>query len=159
MIEQFEERVFDESYPRIQQCLDSLSEEQIWARPNESSNSIGNLVLHLCGNMNQWIVSGLYQKPDKRERHLEFDENSRCSREELLSKMESLKSVILYHMKASPLPDLLQENKVQVFTEDGVSILVHVIEHFSYHTGQIALLTKLQLNEDLKFYGDLNLEI
>ena len=56
---QIHQRLFEESVPRLKKCLDELTEEEVWKRPNEYSNSMGNLVLHLCGNVRQWIVSGV----------------------------------------------------------------------------------------------------
>jgi hypothetical protein len=57
---------------RIVDCLGRLSNEQIWARGVENENSIGNLVLHLCGNVQQWIASGVGGEADVRDRDAEF---------------------------------------------------------------------------------------
>ena len=145
-------RLYDESLPRIIKCLEQLSENQIWWRPNESSNSIGNLVLHLCGNVSQWIGSGLGGLPDTRTRQAEFDKRQGISREELsqllLSAMEQIKPVI----SNLPADELLRTRAVQTFEESGLSILVHVTEHFSYHTGQIAYITKMLTDKSLGFY-------
>ena len=69
------EHVLREVYlPRIVCCLEELSPDQIWWRPHEASNSVGNLVLHLAGNVRQWIISGLGGAPDFRQRDREFSE-------------------------------------------------------------------------------------
>jgi uncharacterized damage-inducible protein DinB len=151
-------RLYDESLPRVLKCLDQLSDEQIWWRPNESSNSIGNLVLHLNGNVNQWIYSGLGGFPDTRHRQTEFDERSVIDRRmlaELLTEtMERIQPVILN----ISIDQLLSKRAVQTFEETGISILIHVTEHFSYHTGQIAYITKMLMDKSLGFYEGIKLE-
>ena len=77
----------NESTPKIIKCLDALSEEQIWVRPNEVSNSIGNIILHLCGNIRQYIISALGDEPDIRERDKEFSARSGYSKKELQVKL------------------------------------------------------------------------
>jgi uncharacterized damage-inducible protein DinB len=156
MIQQFRLRIFDESYPRILKCLDLLNEDQVWERPNEQLSSVGNLVLHLAGNMRQWINSGLGGQEDTRKRDREFLESSRCSKWKLKLLLEDLKlgvEVILNKLTAE---DWVKVRKVQVFEESGLSILVHVMEHFSYHTGQITWQTKMLTNVDTKYYGTLS---
>lgn len=155
---EFNRRVFEESYVRIDKCLNVLSEEEIWFRPNDSMNSVGNLILHLCGNARQWICNGLTDQPDFRERNEEFKPENRCSKSELKQLMHQLNIDILASFKKLNEADLFTERPVQVFSESGFSILIHVIEHFSYHTGQITLLTKLLKNLDLKYYGDIKLD-
>src|SRR5712692_3930998 len=73
--------------PKIERCLAQLTDEQVWWRANPESNSIGNLLLHLCGNARQWIVSGLGSETDRRVRQREFDERTTISRSELLSRL------------------------------------------------------------------------
>ncbi len=151
-------RLYDESLPRILKCLDQLVNTQIWWRPNESSNSIGNLVLHLCGNVSQWIYTGLGGFPDTRQRQTEFDERRIIDKEELrqllLSVMEKIKPVIA----ELPESELLRRRPVQTFEETGLSILIHVTEHFSYHTGQIAYITKMLTAKSLGFYDGITLD-
>ena len=78
-------RLMVESLPRLQSCVAQLTNEQVWWRPNESSNSIGNLLLHLNGNVNQWIGSGLGNEPDHRIRHTEFDQRHPLNKDELIT--------------------------------------------------------------------------
>jgi uncharacterized damage-inducible protein DinB len=152
LIAEFKKRVFEESYSRIFKCLDLLSEEEVWFRPNSNCNSIGNLILHLHGNMRQWICTSFAQKEDVRMRSEEFIASNQVPKKELKKLLLDLKNEILSFVDELSSKDIIAEYKVQVFRENGVSILVHVIEHFSYHTGQIALLTKLMSDKDLEFY-------
>ena len=145
--------MIDESLPRIRKCLDRLSDEEIWRRPNSNTVSVGNLVLHLAGNVRQWVVSGLGGAADGRERSKEFSERGPVPRDELLSRLErSVEEAMAVVDKAGP-AELLRRRPVQTFEETGLSILVHVIEHFSYHTGQIAYAVKSMKDVDLEFYA------
>jgi uncharacterized damage-inducible protein DinB len=159
LIKEARRRLMLESVPRITQCLVMLSEEDIWMRPNKESNSIGNLVLHLCGNVRQYVLSGIDGQKDDRERNKEFSEKERIDKEELIEKMNSLMIEVDDALDRIKMEDWTQMKKVQGFDESILSILIHVIEHFSYHTGQIAFYTKLLTAKDLKFYGDLDLDI
>lgn len=152
LIDEFRRRIFDESYMRVFKCVDSLDENQLWFRPNKNCNSIGNLILHLHGNMRQWMLSTFKASTDTRKRWLEFEMESRISKEELKKILLELKIELESILDTIKESDLEKEYKVQVYKEKGVSIFVHVIEHFSYHTGQIALITKLLADKDLEFY-------
>lgn len=156
LIEQIQVRICEESIPRILKCLDSLSEHDIWKRPNESSNSVGTLSLHIIGNCRQWLLRNLIGEIDNRHRDGEFDLNNQHSKKELIQAFKRLKQDLINSKDKFLKADLTKQFKVQVFNDNGVSIITHAIEHFSYHTGQIALLTKLNKNEDLGFYAHLN---
>lgn len=155
--EQFELRIFDECVVRINMILDLLTEEEVWYAPNESMNSIANLILHLNGNVIQWIGYGIGQQEDIRKRDEEFADNKTMTKQELKDLMQSLKTKMLNVITHIEESDLLQNREVQGFKETGLSIMIHVIEHFSYHTGQIAQMAKLIKNVDLKFYDGLDL--
>ena len=158
LIQEVTLRLYDESLPRILKCIDQLTDEQIWWRPNETSNSIGNLVLHLCGNVSQWIGSGLGGLPDTRARQSEFDRREGINKEELSQLLQSTMTQILPVISNLPSEELLPKRAVQTFEESGLSILVHVTEHFSYHTGQIAYITKMLTDRQLGFYEGVILE-
>jgi uncharacterized damage-inducible protein DinB len=154
---EFHRRVVEESVPRIKKCLSLLSEEEVWFRPNENLNSVGNLILHLCGNARQWVLSGIGGQPDQRERDVEFEQEGGYSKIELSLMLDELAyalSNVLNHLDAET---LLEVRHVQAFQENVLAMLVHVIEHFSYHTGQIAFLTKSLKNVDTAFYGNIDL--
>jgi uncharacterized damage-inducible protein DinB len=150
-------RIGEESIPRIIKCLDMITEEQVWHKPNASTNSIGNLTLHLIGNATQWIVVTFSGIPDHRNRDAEFSESDVCNKDELKSRLTKLKKDLFTTLESVTEDDVERIHQVQCFAESGTSILVHVTEHFSYHTGQIALLTKLLTNEETHFYTDLDL--
>lgn len=151
-------RMYGECGPRIRKCISELSTEQIWFRPNEESNSIGNLVLHLSGNVRQWICSGLGKQADYRKRQSEFDERDKIQTEELLRIFNSALADALAVIENVNEDQLTMVHDVQTFKENGISILIHVTEHFSYHTGQIAYITKMLTGEQLGFYQGVALE-
>jgi uncharacterized damage-inducible protein DinB len=150
-------RLRDESHLRILKCLNQLTDDEIWRRPNSNLVSAGNLVLHLRGNVRQWIISTLGGEPDLRVRQDEFDEVGPIPRSDLIEKLESTIHEACAVMDGLTAEALTAAYKVQDFDETGVSILVHVTEHFSYHTGQIAWATKLMKNIDLDYYPDRDL--
>ena len=155
---EFKRRVFEESFDRIENCLERLSYEQVWHKPNSNTNSIGNLVLHLLGNVRQYICCGIGEQKDIRERSKEFLAESAVPSKELLHRLEALKGDVLQVIESLNETKLTKIYEVQGFSESGMSIVIHVIEHFSYHVGQIALYTKLLVDEDLGFYAGLDLE-
>lgn len=149
----------NESLRMIKICLEQLSEDEIWQKPNESSNSIGNLILHLCGNITQYGIASIQNLEDTRQRHQEFSTVSGYTKAELVKKLEDTISDAKRAFYDAPLNELLRKRNVQGFNFSGVGNIIHVTEHLSYHTGQIALWTKILQNKDLGFYGDVDLNI
>lgn len=138
--------------PKIERCLERLSDEEVWWRANDESNSIGNLLLHLAGNVRQWITSGVGGGADRRLRQVEFDERSMIPRTELLAQLrETLKEVDGVLARLDP-SSLLEQRRIQGHDVTILHAIFHVVEHFSTHTGQIILITKMLKTDDLKFY-------
>ena len=142
----------DEYLPKIERCLEKLTDEQIWWRPNEESNSIGNLLLHLCGNARQWIVSSLGSQTDGRDRDSEFAERGSITRKELLSRLRKTIADVDGTLARFDPQRLLDEYPIQGTKATALAAIFHVTEHFSMHTGQIILLTKMLANVELDFY-------
>lgn len=147
----------DWNHQRIVRCVEELPENKIWHRPNNNSLSVGNQILHLEGNIRQWAVHGLGGRPDVRRRDAEFAAEGGISSAELLARFAEVIEDAKLVVSDLTEQDILRERDVQVYRHDGVFVLLHVIEHLSYHTGQIIFYTKAVLNVDLGFYGgDLN---
>jgi uncharacterized damage-inducible protein DinB len=157
LLNEFRRRVMEESIPRIQRCLGMLSNEQVWQCPADGLPSVGNLVLHLCGNARQWILAALGDKPDTRQRHTEFAATDGYSAAELSDMLHALAAELENVIADLNSGKLIRLYPVQVFEESGVSILVHVIEHFSYHTGQITLMTRMCTGKHTGYYEGLAL--
>lgn len=152
-------RIYEESFPRIRQCLEELSQDQIWFKPNKNSNSIGNLILHVCGNIRQYVMSGIDGQSDVRQRSLEFSEKGPLCTKELYSLISRLLNDVDPVLSSIKSEDLVKMKQVQGFNMSVVSIIIHITEHLSYHTGQIAYATKQMKNIDLRFYGDMDLDV
>ena len=138
--------------PKIESCLERLTDEDIWWRANDESNSIGNLLLHLSGNARQWIVCGLGGAADTRERQTEFDERSLVPKAELLSLVRDTLAEVDAVLGGFDTTRLREPYKIQGSEVTALEAIFHVVEHFSMHTGQILLLTKMLANKDLRFY-------
>ena len=144
--------LLDDYLPKIERCLEKLSDEQIWWRANEESNSIGNLILHLCGNARQWIVCGVGSAPDKRNRDSEFEQRDVIPRGELIALLRSTLLDVETTLQSVDPTTLLEYRKIQGNDVDILEAIFHVTEHFSMHTGQIIMLTKMMTSDDLRFY-------
>lgn len=151
-IDQARNLLANQYLPKIEICLKSLRVEDVWWRANFESNSIGNLMLHLSGNARQWIVSGLGGAPDRRERQAEFDAKSGPSKEQLLSGLKSTLAEADRVLEEFDTARLLDDYQIQGSEVKALEAIFHVVEHFSMHTGQIILLTKMQAKKDLALY-------
>ena len=139
--------------PKIEQCVATLSEEDLWWRPNEASNSIGNLILHLSGNVRQWIVSGVGSKPDTRRRQEEFDATGGKKKDEVMKLLRETVREAGDVLRSADPERLLDRAVIQGKEVSLLYAVYHVVEHFSMHTGQIIQMTKERTARDLKFYG------
>lgn len=157
LVQEFECRVFEESYARIYKCLTMLNEEQLWASPNSAIPSAGCQILHLCGNARQWILSGLGELPDNRDRDQEFIVQDNIRKSDFIFLLENLKSQLSRCFDELSEEDLVKIYTIQGFNVTGFSVIAHVLEHFSYHTGQITLLTKIHTGKETGFYSEVDL--
>ena len=140
---------------RIETCLDKLTYEQIWARGAERQNAVGNLVLHLFGNLAQWILSGVGGAPDHRDRDAEFAARGDVSADELKLRLrESVKETVAVIAALTP-EQLAERIAVQGYDVSKLHAVYHVVSHFSEHAGQIIFATKLFTSDDLGFYRHL----
>jgi uncharacterized damage-inducible protein DinB len=135
---------------RIEACVTRLTPEQIWTRGADSNNAIGNLVLHLAGNVRQWILCGVGGAEDRRDRDSEFQARSG---EDVLARLRPTVEEAVALIAALPHSRLSERRSIQKHYEVTVlEAIYHVVEHFSMHTGQIMFATKLLTGEDLGFY-------
>ncbi len=149
----------DESTRMIQKSLNEIEEDELWLKPNESLNSIGNLILHLCGNIRQYIISSLGETKDVRDRDAEFAIHNQATKSEMFAMLEETVDTAKRVIFDSSSTQLLQVRSVQGFSFSGVGVIIHAVEHYSYHTGQIAFWVKQLKNKDLGFYKGIDLKI
>jgi uncharacterized damage-inducible protein DinB len=150
-LESTQRTIAKQNLPLIVKCLEQLSEEEIWWRPNSASNSAGNLVLHLCGNVRQWIISGLGGAKDTRKRDLEFSERGPIPRKALVTQLRQTVREASRILSRLSDESLTRNYEIQGFRVTGLDAAFRVAEHFGYHTGQIIYITKLKRTQDLKF--------
>lgn len=138
--------------PKIERCLERLTDQQVWWRPTSQSNSIGNLILHLCGNARQWILSGVQVRPDERARDLEFAQTEIIPKQELLKALQATVGEIEKVLSKLDPGALMEPRTIQGCSVNVLEAIYHVTEHFSMHTGQIIVMTKMITGHDLSFY-------
>jgi uncharacterized damage-inducible protein DinB len=141
---------------RIVDCLGRLNDEQIWTRGNENQNAIGNLVLHLTGNVRQWILSGVGGQPDVRDRDAEFAARGSVPGPELAARLRATVDQALEVIRHTTPKRLTETVRIQGYEVSVLEAIGHVTEHFAQHTGQIIFATKLVTGEDLGYYRHLN---
>ena len=140
---------------QIVDCLGRLSDEQIWVRGSDNENAVGNLVLHLCGNVRQWIGCGVMGLPDTRDRQSEFDARGARSKEELQTLLETTISQAIEGIRTLPPHRLAERITVQNTPTTVLQAIYAVVEHFSGHTGQIIFATKTLTGQDLWYFKHL----
>ena len=138
--------------PKIERCLEHLTDEDVWSRPNDACNSVGNLLLHLRGNTTQWIIGGVAGKPYERRRQQEFDERTHIPAKELLATLRAVVEEADEIIRGLDPSALLSMRRTQDYEVTVLEAIYHVVEHFGMHTGQIILLTKARTGEDLKLW-------
>jgi uncharacterized damage-inducible protein DinB len=140
---------------KIRRVVSPLGAADLWWRPNPRSNAIGNLLLHLEGNLRQWIVCGLGDRAEDRNRDAEFAARRRTSARVLLARLERTVHEADAVLAALTVDRLLEPRRIQGYRVTGLQAVYHVVEHFSGHTGQILYIIKLRHDRDLDFYPDL----
>jgi uncharacterized damage-inducible protein DinB len=148
-------RELEQLLSRIRACLDKLSPGEIWARGHENENAIGNLVLHLNGNVRQWILSGVGGAPDTRVRDAEFEARALMETGELLGRLEATVHEAVAVLRRVTAERLAERVTIQKYEVTVLEAIYHVVEHFGQHTGQIIFATKMLTGEDLGFYKHL----
>jgi uncharacterized damage-inducible protein DinB len=140
-------------YPaKIRQCLDELPADAVWARADAGSNSIGNLLLHLEGNVRQWIVSHVGGQADHRVRSSEFAATDGADAATLFARLRATLDEAAAVIAGLSEKDLESRRMIQNRDVSVFDAVYHVVEHFSLHTGQIILLTKLYAPGAINFY-------
>ena len=149
-------KLLNQYWPRLRACVESLTDEQIWWRPNAASNSIGNLLLHLNGNVRQWLVDSFQHEEDHRDRPAEFAATGEISGAELLKRLDGTLFQARDVLDRLSEADLIAPMEIQGYNVHGLDAIYQVVEHFGLHYGQIAYITKMLKDQDLGFYKELN---
>jgi len=149
------EKLLGQYWPRLRKCVEPLADGQIWWRPNDASNSIGNLILHLNGNVTQWLVDSFNRAENKRNRPAEFAGREHIPAADLLAMLAATMGeagAVLGRLTAE---ELLAPYEIQGYHVHGLDAVYQVVEHFGLHYGQIAYIAKALSGQDLGFYSEL----
>jgi hypothetical protein len=148
-------KLLEQYWPRLRKCVEPLSEAQVWWRPNPESNSIGNLILHLNGNVRQWLVASFNRLDDKRDRPAEFEAREEIPATELLERLGATMREAGDVLARLTEADLVAPYEIQGYHVKGLDAVYQVVEHFGLHYGQIVYITKTVCGADLGFYSEL----
>lgn len=149
----------DENIRMVTIVFNKIDNDLLWQKPNKALNSIGNLILHIKGNLTQYCITPFTETTDNRNRDLEFSENYTIKKEPLL--LDFLATINQCKNVISGLTEkqLKQKFTIQGFKISGLGAVLHSIEHFSYHTGQMAFWVKYINKKSLGFYEGIDLNI
>ena len=138
---------------KVEKCLEQLSDEDVWWRAGEESNSIGNLILHIEGNIREWLIGGVGELPFERVRQQEFDERKMIPGKELIENLRKTIKEADEVLANLNLKILSEHREIQGRDVTVLRAIYHVVEHFSMHLGQIILLAKMRTGKDLPLYN------
>lgn len=139
------------SLAKIVHCVEQLEDQDLSWRQHESHNSIQNVVLHLCGNVRQWIVHGVAGEPDARHRPSEFSDRQPLPKAELLARLQDAVTQADLALTSFPAERLLDERRIQGFDTTVLSAIFDSVSHFVGHTHQIVYITRLRLGDAYRF--------
>jgi len=150
----------EEYLPRIERASAAMPREDLWWRPHREANSVGNLLLHLRGNVSQWILEGLGGVEFTRDRDAEFAAEGGASCASLLGELRAVVGQACVVIEGLGAAELAAERRIQGFTTTGMGAVLHVVEHFSWHSGQIVWMVKLRAGagHGIAFYDDRSLQ-
>jgi uncharacterized damage-inducible protein DinB len=151
-IERSRHYLSSEYLPKLRRCLHAIRDEDLWWRPNPESNSVGNLLLHMVGNIRQWVIGGVGGEADRREREKEFSAAYGPGREELMEVLEAVLAEVDAVLATLGPERLLERRRIQGAEVTVLDAVYHAVEHFAMHTGQVIYITKLRTGTDLGFY-------
>jgi hypothetical protein len=149
-------KLLEQYWPRMRGMVELLTDEQVWWRPNDASNSIGNLLLHLNGNVRQWLVDSFNGQKDERDRPLEFSAQDGISAAELLERLGATLDEAEKVLARLTADELAAPMEIQGYHVTGLDAVYQVVEHFGLHYGQILYIVKMLTGADLKLYRELN---
>jgi uncharacterized damage-inducible protein DinB len=148
-------KLLEHYWPRLRASVETLTDEQVWWRPNDASNSVGNLVLHLNGNVRQWLIDSFEGREDKRDRPAEFAAQDGMTAAELLARLSATMDDAAATLARLTENDLVKRYDIQGYNVSGLEAVYQVVEHFGMHYGQIAYISKSLSGHDLGFYKEL----
>ncbi len=150
-------KLLKQYWPRLRSSVEPLTDEQVWWRPNPACNSVGNLLLHLNGNVRQWLIASFSGLEDGRNRPAEFNERRRIAGKLLVQQLDATMQEAATVLDRLTARDLAATYQIQGYTVCGLDAVYQVVEHFGMHYGQVLYINKTLRGEDLGFHRELNL--
>ncbi|MGA8672622.1 MAG: DUF1572 family protein [Terracidiphilus sp.] len=150
-------KLLNQYWPRLRSSVEPLTDEQVWWRPNPACNSVGNLLLHLNGNVRQWLIASFSGLEDGRNRPAEFNERRRIAGKLLVQQLDATMQEAATVLDRLTARDLAATYQIQGYTVRGLDAVYQVVEHFGMHYGQVLYINKTLRGEDLGFHRELNL--
>jgi hypothetical protein len=144
-------KVLGDSLFKIEHCVKQLSEDDIWWRPADEMNAVGNLVLHLAGNVTQWIICGIGGEPDHRDRPTEFAMRGGMTGEQLLIRLRNVVARADDVIAATAADQLLVATRIQGFDTQPLTAIWHAASHFEGHAQEILYITRMRLGGRYEF--------
>jgi uncharacterized damage-inducible protein DinB len=141
---------FTRELERIHLCFDQVAEEEVWWHPGEGCNSVGNLVVHLCGNIGQWMASVARGQTDARDRHREFADRPAMAKAELLARLDDTIEMALRAIQSTDAAKLADPIVIQDYDCSVLTAIYETERHFAEHVGQIAFIAKLKRGKSFK---------
>lgn len=139
------------SRDRMLHAVEQLSAEDIWWRPYEQANAVGNIVLHVCGNLRQWIISGCGGEPDTRDRPAEFAARNGVAKTELVARLTDTVAQATTAIMAMDDAELLRPRYVQLGNVTGMGAIFHSVSHLEGHAQEVVYIARLRLGEGYRF--------
>lgn len=149
-------RGLEQHFAKIQKAVAKLDESQLWGRAHENENAVGNLLMHLAGNVRQWIICGLGGEEDRRDRDGEFAQREALPAKELLAKLRRTVEDADRVIAALTPEQLMERHNIQGYQVTGLYAVFHVVDHFGEHTGQIIWIAKNRSGDGLGFFKHLS---
>jgi uncharacterized damage-inducible protein DinB len=146
--------LMDEYRTKLRRAVKVIPADAIWQRANDGSNSVGNLLLHLAGNVGQWIVSGVGGAIDTRDRPAEFNTRHGGTAEELLAALDGVLSEADAVLEGLPADTLVERRTIQGRDVSVMAAVYSAVQHFSTHLGQIIMVAKEHSPGAIRFYED-----
>ena len=143
----------DAALGRIGHCVSQLTDEQVWSRERADMNSIGNLVLHLTGNVGQLIVSGIGGVADTRQRQSEFDAREPMSKADLVAGLTAVVGRAKVAFADAGDDVLCGPITVGKYDWTGMQAVIRCVAHFRGHTQEIIHMTRAIVGEAYQFAG------
>jgi uncharacterized damage-inducible protein DinB len=137
-------RMVDDDPSQIGECLDVITDEDIWWRPDEKSNALGNIMLHLIGSNRLYIGYGVGARALERDRAAEFTARGNPRRDVVVDAWNETVHMMRQVFDALQPSQMMERTDRTGKTTTIASILLHASHHTAAHMGQVVWITKLR---------------